>query len=557
MTISEKIQALISLCHQSAKSSRIIEQTSGNSQPTEADGSTTAKATSRQGQSFDLALTDRQALQAIRDLLTTWKPLLLLPNQGQLSQLEIDGQGLSAKQLLELLDRAGLAIEKQLAAPELLIQKLMDFPATCTKHQMLQAILQEEICFKGDQELLKILLQISNQLETTISSASGYQVSSLQEHNDQASSTGSLQPVERLLTLIQTISGKIVRDLQSFEEHLLKVIKQQLVTLPQIEDRVISLLNAKSHTESFSALQENLTQAQNIIKQQHPYHSRIFSFLEGLQESLNLGHNISLSQPDQTALDPIAINRNLPANKEIKAILAPLFTLMGELENYLYFQTGNTGSTIVELLSLLHTLRDALHGQNDKPITRLLNKISDTVKQAIKDEQNQTTEQITKQKEQVFTKVIEQVWRTHESLNQLNTLSQIAGDPVFIFFPTVIAGLLTRFEITYYHFSKEQATQEKGKKRNKTFDQMQIKTVLPAIGAININISFYQPELYLTINCQDQLMTEEISLRLPQLEKRLLALGYTKQNLSCKCAEIKEIKPAWLNSYIRPPEIIA
>lgn len=622
MTIADKIRALINLQQGHPLGGHQDQLRTDPSQPplrstgitSEQHSATTTMQTAKE------TLLDRPTIEAIRELLNNWSPVTLLSTNNTPGGLEDGTLEISSKLLLELMERAGIASKHQLGDPDLLLQKLIDFPTACSKHRLIQLLLKNEFPPDDNRQLLNILKQIANHLQNILvrESQNTNEIPFLLDPPPQNVGIKDGNAVQQLITTIQTISGKIAKDLHHFESQLLKLIKQQLSALPQLETSIKQLLSEQPQYSATLALQDTLRIAPEVINSgKHPFATQLIAYINTLQQALlktdnspnsqdttkllehsliqlqqlvtdgvinlsgsdltptvdqcSIGHLFNrigrqlialLAQLNNSTATTTAFQTSLTTfsiqQSDLKTLIAPLFEILTEFETSLSSYPPAYNQSASELASLLRTIQVTHLDYNDKPQTRLLEKMMQLADQAIKQEHLRHQTQPTQQKEHQLTKALEQIWRAHEALNQLNTLSQIAGEPIFIFFPTMISGLLTRFEISYQHYAKEQPNQKDKRNRNsKKFEEIRLRTFLPTLKGLNVNLSFRNEELYLTICCQNEIISGHLDSRFPQLEKKLLALGYTKQNLKCMVTETTEVKPTWLTSFIGSSEIIA
>ena len=162
-------------------------------------------------------------------------------------------------------------------------------------------------------------------------------------------------------------------------------------------------------------------------------------------------------------------------------------------------------------------------------------------------------------------RTLESLFRTQETLNQLNPVMQALGEPAFILFPFVLQGFLSKIDLALYPplFSKpngkeeteeelnqegEQEEQENAKKRDKR-ERIHFKTTLPSLG--NVEVDFYRSfgQCLLQFNFEDSEVSEFVRSQSESLEAVLNNIGFTQVLLQVKTEELKTPeKPDWPES---------
>ncbi|MCI5066047.1 hypothetical protein MRY87_10010, partial [bacterium] len=116
-----------------------------------------------------------------------------------------------------------------------------------------------------------------------------------------------------------------------------------------------------------------------------------------------------------------------------------------------------------------------------------------------------------------------------ESLRRLNPLMQQIGEPIFLLLPGLLQGFLSRLEVSMSPLGRKQSHQKT--KSKKDFDRIRSTFTFPNIGAIQVNASFSDTHLLLSLTSEDEEITELLDAQLHRLHRRLRTLGFHRLEL--------------------------
>lgn len=213
-----------------------------------------------------------------------------------------------------------------------------------------------------------------------------------------------------------------------------------------------------------------------------------------------------------------------------------------------------------DLLKSLATELQSLHGSKagDKEIRDTLARALKTLQTQFKDLSTPSADKLLSEGLRAL-KSLEQLANGQEVLNQINPLIQALGEPALVLVPSLMQGLLTRWEISVPPRRVQEEGDGAGGKRSNSegYERVQLSLPLPALGMVGVDLAHRDGEVLLNLTFSNDELTEFVTARLPRLEAALSNLGFDKIKLSAQSGEIKEAIPAWYRELVRPSKIIA
>lgn len=156
-------------------------------------------------------------------------------------------------------------------------------------------------------------------------------------------------------------------------------------------------------------------------------------------------------------------------------------------------------------------------------------------------------------------KNMESMLQGQELIKKLNPIMNALGEPAFILFPTLIQGLLSRTEISF--FSSDMPFEEAKKKKTGagagSYSCALIVLELPNMGKLGVHVAHRGEELLVNFTSEDTSVKEFIEPRLPKLSLALQALGFTSPKLSARSGEPASAAPDWIQDVAESCGIIA
>ncbi len=133
-----------------------------------------------------------------------------------------------------------------------------------------------------------------------------------------------------------------------------------------------------------------------------------------------------------------------------------------------------------------------------------------------------------------------------EALNTLNPFMAKLGQPALILIPTLLDGLLSRWEISVLNDHTDEVAEDDKKARNsKGYRRIKLSAQFPSIGKVIIDIAYDDNEVLLKLIFQQPDIAEYISGLLPNLEKSLQNLGFKKFMLRAEAGQEEIVIPSW------------
>ncbi len=150
---------------------------------------------------------------------------------------------------------------------------------------------------------------------------------------------------------------------------------------------------------------------------------------------------------------------------------------------------------------------------------------------------------------------IENFVRTQETLNSLNGVMHSMGEPAFILFPTIVNGLLTRFELSYgfsEHIRRtpnpaereereEIEEREQGRKRDQRNHRVRFRIQLAALGEVEVDFIHELQGARIRLRSADGLVAEFLDGELPALGGALQDIGVRPLDLRSEQGELDEV----------------
>ncbi|MCB9030261.1 MAG: hypothetical protein H6619_04355 [Deltaproteobacteria bacterium] len=150
---------------------------------------------------------------------------------------------------------------------------------------------------------------------------------------------------------------------------------------------------------------------------------------------------------------------------------------------------------------------------------------------------------------------LEQLVDAQESLGKLNSVMQALGEPVFILFPFLADGLLSKWKMSVS--APQVDDEEHNNKSGSNFDKIQLQLTFPSIGEIGVDISRKLDQVYLQLYFQDNQIRDFAERFEEKLADAITSLGYRNVNLLFKVAKPKKVEPNWLQELVQRDSIIA
>ncbi len=145
---------------------------------------------------------------------------------------------------------------------------------------------------------------------------------------------------------------------------------------------------------------------------------------------------------------------------------------------------------------------------------------------------------------------VEQILRGHELLERLNPLMNMAGEPAFLLFPTIIHSFASQIELITYPEPPEEEGEESGKgkskKRKRSWKRFEFDMQFEGMGRIQSRVMFREGEFILDLTSENEAVASFVEERFPKFEALLQQMGYENVELRATAAPFADLKPSWV-----------
>lgn len=154
---------------------------------------------------------------------------------------------------------------------------------------------------------------------------------------------------------------------------------------------------------------------------------------------------------------------------------------------------------------------------------------------------------------------LEQLATMQDSLNQLNPVMQLLGQPALILFPFILHGFLNHGEIAVDPDHRKNKSQDGSSKSEGQdgFQRVQLTLPLPSIGAVHVDVAHRQKEVLLRITVADEEAAAFLRTQLKELRMVLEAQGFEKSDLSAHLGVVESSAPDWSKSLSAYTNLVA
>jgi len=151
---------------------------------------------------------------------------------------------------------------------------------------------------------------------------------------------------------------------------------------------------------------------------------------------------------------------------------------------------------------------------------------------------------------------IERVTDGQEILRALAPVARSLGEPVAMFIPAVVHGLLTKFEFTFYPPPRvEDSADGRSESESEFFERIDLKLPLPALGAVHIAVARRPGEALINLTCETAAAHNHLEGLMPKLEEILARLGYERRTIAASVGDVPSAVPEWCRNVTRSERI--
>ncbi len=351
----------------------------------------------------------------------------------------------------------------------------------------------------------------------------------------------------KLTNQIENLQNQIIKDPSKENiSNLLNELKSSLlIDLDKISDLNLDSKNIK---ELINNLQKVLTNSQvtsNLLNPEHTLDSLISEFSANYAET-------------NTA--------DIKAPTNISKALQTLESILKT--NWLTDKTTSTNNTnkdIAELVKLLNTIKDISINLEDQELSGVvniinnnahdlqnINKQNEQVQQAFI---NKLNNQLKKELDKIITpqnlsndnqilkalSSVENIIKGQEALQQMAPILQATGEPIFLMFPMLMQGFMSKVELQ--HYGQHATALDPDKKNNKNnendkFQRTDLSLSLEGLGNINVELAYNSKQIFCNFKMENQSAIEHLQDLLPLLSTAFSKLGY--QDIDCKSSILEK-----------------
>lgn len=151
---------------------------------------------------------------------------------------------------------------------------------------------------------------------------------------------------------------------------------------------------------------------------------------------------------------------------------------------------------------------------------------------------------------------IERVNEGQEILRALAPIARSLGEPVAMFIPAVVHGLLTKLEFTLHPPPRvDESGDESGRTDSEFFERIDLKLPLPALGLVHVAVARRPGEALINLTCETPAARAHLAELMPTLEQILDRLGYERRTVAAAVGTVPSALPEWCRNIVRSDRI--
>lgn len=149
--------------------------------------------------------------------------------------------------------------------------------------------------------------------------------------------------------------------------------------------------------------------------------------------------------------------------------------------------------------------------------------------------------------------------RVNEGQEILRTLAPVArslGEPIAMFIPAVVHGLLTKFEFSFYPAPQvDESTEDNSDAESSFFERVDMRLPLPTLGSVHIAVARRPGEALINLTCETAAAHAHLLDFIPKLEDVLARLGYERRSVAASVGATPSAVPEWCRNVTRSERI--
>jgi hypothetical protein len=376
------------------------------------------------------------------------------------------------------------------------------------------------------QQQIEIILNRGNATASGNTASGGELRELVQNIRDQLSSNN--QPVtsemQAVLSELDALSAaSTARSLQSADiERLLAPLNEAAAENPAIQELFSSLTGALQGFDASPDTDQASTSAPDM--------SAALQALESLLKSALPASSVeSVAAEFQALLDIVTRiqTKGASADSPFEQSLASVVRqLSGSLEQALNGGADKQQEVLVQFSELVRKETLRMLGQNESSTKR-----ADTIKN-LKD--------------------LAALVKGQEALLSMAPLIEAAGDPIFLLFPAILEGFLSKIEMTYYGEQEAVDTEDKREKGGrKGFKSTELALELPGLGPVSVSFSQDGKEVLCTLQFEEKTVADFVAVRVPKLEAAFSRAGFSEFNCAVTVGKVESVAPEWTARFTR------
>lgn len=154
---------------------------------------------------------------------------------------------------------------------------------------------------------------------------------------------------------------------------------------------------------------------------------------------------------------------------------------------------------------------------------------------------------------------IERMIKGQEFLQTINPLMAKLGEPLFMFFPSLIDGLLSKVEVSLFKADGDLnpgADKKKGSSKG-AYNCAAVSLNLPHLGKLTVHAAHRASELLVMITSSDENVSNFLEENRVDLSRRLAGLGFEKCEVVFRTASLVSTTPEWVERLVERSGIVA
>lgn len=241
-----------------------------------------------------------------------------------------------------------------------------------------------------------------------------------------------------------------------------------------------------------------------------------------------------------------SLSRGMEAVRRLENPLVLLTKILFNLESQDLRATPENDpvlEVLKELRGELSKLKSS--GAAEKEIRAVLSKMEQKLSRTLEEVLKERPDLALLKQVQQTVKAADNLAQVQQTLNQLNPIMHVLGEPALLFVPALLQGLFSPWRVSVRSPDEPDSEGQSGKGGGSGFTRVQLQLSFPSLGKLEVDIAHRKGEALLRLTSENEHAAALIEKKAPMLEKTLNELGYEKTSISAGHAKLEESLPSW------------